>query len=79
MGLAMGKNTNKPVRAPPPPARTDDDFEAKPFHSKQFEKEYLDSLVNAKARMIGPVSRPPCGAPRENSLHFPAVSSSIGS
>lgn len=46
----MGKNTNKPVRAPPPPSGGEADFEEKPFHSKEYENNYLDSLLNAKER-----------------------------
>ncbi|KAL1528182.1 hypothetical protein AB1Y20_009542 [Prymnesium parvum] len=46
----MGKNNNKPVRAPPPTTTTEADFEEKPFHSKEYEKEYLDGLLNAKER-----------------------------
>lgn len=46
----MGKNNNKPVRAPPPPSAAEADFEEKPFHSKEFEKEYLEGLLNAKER-----------------------------
>ena len=46
----MGKNNNKPVRLPPPPSATEGDFEEKPFHSKQYEQEYLDSLLNAPER-----------------------------
>ena len=46
----MGKNTNKPVRAPPPPSSGEADFEEKPFHSKEYEQAHLDSLINAKER-----------------------------
>jgi len=46
----MGKNNNKPVRLPPPPGGGEPDFEEKPFHSKQYEQEYLDSLLNAPER-----------------------------
>ena len=46
----MGKNTNKPVRAPPPPSGGEADFEEKPFHSKEYEQAHLDSLINAKER-----------------------------
>ncbi|KAL3909292.1 MAG: hypothetical protein SGPRY_009480 [Prymnesium sp.] len=46
----MGKNNNKPVRAPPPPSGTEGDFEEKPFHSKEYEKEYLDGLLQPKER-----------------------------
>mmetsp|Transcript_24758 Transcript_24758/g.51807 ORF Transcript_24758/g.51807 Transcript_24758/m.51807 type:complete len:161 (+) Transcript_24758:33-515(+) len=46
----MGKNNNKPQRPPPKPEASGEDYEEKPFHSKQFEKEYLDSLLNAPER-----------------------------
>ena len=46
----MGKNTNKPVRAPPPAGGTEPEFAEKPFHSQQYEQDYLDSLLNAPDR-----------------------------
>ena len=46
----MGKNTTKPQRAPPPPSASEADFEEKPFHSKEYEQGYLDSLLNPKDR-----------------------------
>mmetsp|Transcript_12002 Transcript_12002/g.20279 ORF Transcript_12002/g.20279 Transcript_12002/m.20279 type:complete len:162 (-) Transcript_12002:474-959(-) len=47
----MGKNNNKPVRLPPPPEMGDADLEEKPFHSKEYEQEYLNSLLNAPERL----------------------------
>ena len=44
-----GKNPGKPQRAPRGGGGETEDSE-KPFHSKQYEQEYLDSLLNAKER-----------------------------
>ena len=46
----MGKNPGKPVRAPPPPEKTDDDIAEKPFHSAEYEQKYLNDLLNAPER-----------------------------
>lgn len=48
---AMGKNTNKPVRLPPPPSSGEyEEQERGVKHSKEFEQAELDRLLNPTER-----------------------------
>jgi len=45
-----GKNPGKPTRRPAGGPATDGTEEEKPFHSKEFEQQHLDNLLNAPER-----------------------------